>query len=718
MLSGYSDRIHARPGDTIKFFVSCETQYRARILRIICGDTNPDGPGIKETHIPTGIDGAYPGRIQTIHAGSYITVPHAPALENLESFRISTHIWPTTPALGRRQTIIAKWDGKTGAGFRLMIDESGCLVCEIGNAGTSALLSTHRKLLARRWYHIGAGFDLKTNILSVFQHPLLPVPSINDAATAEQKIPINPAATRAPLTFAASLTAAGEATAHYNGKIDNPEISSTTLIAAYDFSIEMHGQTAYDTGPHQLHGAVINFPARAMTGHDWRAETMDFKADPSQWSAIHFHDDDIYDAAWESDFSLTVPATMKSGLYAAHLTTELSEEYIPFAIGPEPGAERSIAFLLPTASYLAYGNDRLAIDGGGAELLDNCLNIIGPHDIFLNEHPEYGGSLYDAHSDGSGICHSSRLRPLLNMRPKVQGLLGGFSGSKLWQFPADTHITDFLEATGFEFDVITDEELNERGHELLAPYRAVITGTHPEYYSAPMWHALNDYRNNGGRLMYLGGNGFYWRIAYHPTCPGIIELRRGESGVRAWQAAPGETFHAFDGAQGGIWARLGRPPQSLAGVGFSCQGFDISGHYQRLPDSYLPAAEFIFANVGNEPIGDFGLIAGGAAGLELDRAAPELGTPPNTMILATSRNIANSYLIVPEEFLETAPGLGADENPLARADMVFFTLPNGGAVFSTGSIAWAGSLFHQNYTNNVATITANVLRRFISDEGF
>jgi hypothetical protein len=163
-------------------------------------------------------------------------------------------------------------------------------------------------------------------------------------------------------------------------------------------------------------------------------------------------------------------------------------------VGPAPGAEQKIAFLLPTASYMAYGNDRLAMDGGGCEVLNNCVNIIGPQDIFLNGHPEYGGSLYDAHSDGSGICHSSRLRPLVTMRPRRQGVLGGFGGSKLWQFNADTHILDWLETTGFPFDVITDEELDASGAALLAPYKTVITGTHPEYYSTKMWHAVRDYR--------------------------------------------------------------------------------------------------------------------------------------------------------------------------------------------------------------------------------
>ena len=455
-----------------------------------------------------------------------------------------------------------------------------------------------------------------------------------------------------------------------------------------------------------------------MTGWNWTGEMMNYNEDPSQWGAIHFHDDDVYDAGWDADFSLTIPADLKSGIYAARLRAGDDEEHIWFTVGPEPDKESEIALLLPIASYMAYGNDRLGMDGGGAELLNNILNVINPHEIFLNDHVEYGGSLYDAHSDGSGICYSSRLRPLVNMRPKRQGTLGGFGGSKLWQFPADTHITDWLEAKGYNYDVLTDDELHDRGYQLLAPYKVLITGTHPEYWSTEMWDACDAFRQRGGRIMYLGGDGWYWRVAYHPDYPGIVELRRTESGVRAWPAAPGEYYQSFDRRQGGLWSRLGRSPQSLVGVGFAAQGFDISSYYKRLPDSYKPEVQFVFNGVGDEKIGDFGLIGGGAAGLEVDRSGSDVGTPPNAYFLARSENHTNTYLIVPEEFLETAPGLGAEENVLARADIVFFTMPNNGAVFSVGSISWAGSLSHDGYQNNVSQITENVLKRFLNPEPF
>jgi N,N-dimethylformamidase len=69
-----------------------------------------------------------------------------------------------------------------------------------------------------------------------------------------------------------------------------------------------------------------------------------------------------------------------------------------------------------------------------------------------------------------------------------------------------------------------------------------------------------------------------------------------------------------------------------------------------------------------------------------------------------------------EEFLTAVPPDPAD--PDVRADLVFFETPHGGAVFSTGSIAWAGSLAHEGYRNDVARITENVIRRLLDPEPF
>jgi len=733
-LTGYSDRLYCRPGDTVQFKVNCESapEYHAEIVRIICGDTNPDGPGVKEVVVDTPVNGVHPGRPQNIAAGSFVEVPNRLVLEKLESFSVQAYVWPTTPAKGV-QGLITKWSDSKG--FALIVDNSGSVALKTGDGAQDSVVSVGKPMQGRRWYRVGAKFDAASRTLSVFQVPLHPVPGIDDAGVVEARLEYLPRQSAGPLYFASF----SGPTAVFNGKIDSPRICDRALtdvefvavgmprphphepyiVGAWDFSEDMGSRTAVDRSPNKLHGAIVNFPARAMTGWNWTGEEMDFKQDPSQWGAIHFHDDDIYDAGWETDFELTVPETMTSGIYAARLRAEGAEEYIPFTVGPAPGKEQRIALVLPTASYMAYGNDHLGTDGGNGELLNDILNVLTPPDLFLNEHWEYGGSLYDEHSDGSGICYSSRLRPLLQMRPKVQCLLGGFGSSKLWQFNADTHIVDWLDARGFGIDIYTDEELHYAGYSLLEPYAVVLTGSHPEYTSTEMWDAYHEHEHRGGRLMYLGGDGFYWRIAYHPDCPGIIELRRAETGVRAWAAEPGEYYQGFDGRYGGLWLRQGRAPQKLVGVGFSCQGFDLSSHYRRNSDSFKPEVAFIFSGVGDdELIGDFGLIGGGAAGLELDRAGAELGTPPNAYILASSEQHTNAYYLVPEEFLETGPALSADENPNARADLVFFETPNAGAVFAVGSIAWAGSLSSNDYDNNVSRITENVLRRFLDPSPF
>ena len=62
--------------------------------------------------------------------------------------------------------------------------------------------------------------------------------------------------------------------------------------------------------------------------------------------------------------------------------------------------------------------------------------------------------------------------------------------------------------------------------------------------------------------------------------------------------------------------------------------------------------------------------------------------------------------------------MDGSQNPNLRADITFHETAGGGAVFSTGSIAWIGSLSWNGFDNNVAGVTANVLRRFLDPEPF
>jgi N,N-dimethylformamidase len=735
---GYADRFSVAPGEKIAFKASCQghAHYHLEIVRLISADLNPEGPGFREEVVPSGIAGNYPGRRQEIAAGSYAVVPDCPALHGLTGFSLAAMIWPTMPARGSQ--ILIDRRSRSG-GFALALDAGGslALILEDG-AGGHAEISTGRPLLAREWYFVGAAFDPERRRVLLIQEPRKAYARDESPAQREVIAEVAPGEAAGPLTFAARLdpaSAAPKAAAHFNGKIDSPRLYrralpaallrltidqpaapayGADLVGAWDFALDMSSDRIRDRSPNRLDGRLVNLPTRAMKGWNWDATELDWRRAPGQYGAIHFHDDDLYDAGWQTDVVFEVPGHLRSGLYAARLQDGDEVERIPFFVLPPRGkATADTLFLIPTASYMAYANERLGYDSDLAEVASAHVPAMGREDLFLATHREYGYSFYETHSDGSGVSVSSRLRPILNMRPGHTSSWIGPAGAAPWQYSADLHISAWLEAEGHRFDVATDEELHAEGLALLQRYRVVITGTHPEYYSTEMSHAVQAYLDRGGRLMYLGANGFYWRIAFHPELPGVIELRRVEDGVRDWSGEPGEYFMSFTGEYGGLWRRNGRPPQALTGVGFVAQGFDVSSYYVRKPDSFDPRAAFIFEGIGpEEKIGDFGLVGGGAAGLELDIVDRSLGSPPHTLVLAASEGHGQAYILVPEEVTSTFPNIDGPQNPRVRAELAFFETPNGGGVFCTGSIAWAGSLWHRGYDNNVSRITGNVLRRF------
>jgi N,N-dimethylformamidase len=337
--------------------------------------------------------------------------------------------------------------------------------------------------------------------------------------------------------------------------------------------------------------------------------------------------------------------------------------------------------------------------------------IITDIDIERYKNPEFGLSTYDKFDDGSGVCFSSYKRPILNMRPKYRISSMGIT----WCFPADLSIIGWLEHNQYEYDVITDEDLHKEGLDAIKPYKCVITGTHPEYTSEKMLDAVEDYISEGGRLVYTGGNGFYWVVGFYDDEPWCMEVRKLDAGMRAWAARPGEYYLQTTGERSGLWRGRGRAPQKLTGVGFIAEGFETSEQYRRMPDSWHRTVSWITEGVEGEIIGDQGLAYGGAAGIELDRYDLSLGTPPHTKIIASSGGHSDNYVLVTEELLYAYAGLVGSLDYRIRSDMTYFTAPKNGAVFCTGSIAFGQALPANNYNNSASTVFKNVVNAFIKD---
>ncbi|MEM6846894.1 MAG: N,N-dimethylformamidase beta subunit family domain-containing protein [Pseudomonadota bacterium] len=714
-LTGYTDRMSARPGETIAFKLSSvgPDPVHARLVRVVSADPNPDGPGLIEHDLSHVFATDVPSRQQKHSVGSYAIAPSPPIPDG--PITLTALVWPTRP--GERQAVLTL-TGETDSVSLGTGPEGAEIVLLIRGADT--VIATGIALAERHWVRLWCVIDPAGGTVSVGQQLLSEV-MLAHAATSSAPLAATPALGRQVLIAARSIAPLDGS---FDGKIEAPTIlagtshqaSDSATLAQWDFAQDFASLTITDTGPHACHGRLVNHPARAMKGAHWDGREMSFRHAPELYGAIHFHTTDLSDCAWDTDFEFTVPADLKSGCYAMRLSCGDARDTIPFFVPPPKGTTTApLAVLIPTFTYTVYVNyDRVDFNPAYRERCDE----LGFDCLFPADHPEYGLSTYNVNADGSGICHSSIHRPLLNVRPGHLAYLD-YRGSGLRHYGADMHLITFLEEEGIDYDIITDHELDDEGLPAIEGYDALLTSSHPEYHTATTLDALTAYRDGGGRFAYLGGNGFYWRVARHPETPNVIEIRRGEGGIRAWASEPGEYYQAFDGHYGGLWRRSGRPPQELAGVGFSSQGPLEGSHYRLLTDANDPRVGWLVAGIDGPLFGGAGLSGGGAAGFELDRADARLGTPDHTVILARSEGHSDGFIVVHEErltHLTNIPGEPLDD--LVRADMTFFETPSGGAVFAVGSITFCGSLPERGGDPDVRQLLKNLITRFLDKTPF
>ncbi|WP_051579690.1 N,N-dimethylformamidase beta subunit family domain-containing protein [Pseudonocardia acaciae] len=727
VLLGYADRVSVAPGERITFMISAEgvERYTTELVRLRHGDDSPSGPGVREQRVESEWTGRCPGVRQATQVGSHISIEDSGgALAGVDGVSIVAFVLATRRT-GGRQAIVARWDPDGPRGYALGLDEEGRPAFWVGTGAGEVAARLSDPLPLEVWHAVGASYDPRTGQTVLVARPVVtstnsllsPVVVGAGLAAVESGGPgMVPAGSDVLLLGALTPT-----DAHYNGKIEDPAVwpralsrrELTTAVsedpaapaapyrwwlgppegepAAASLTVECAGHP-------ELAGRLVNLPVQGVTGRHWTGRRDHYAEDPAGYGAVHLHDDALADSNWRPTQVFTVPRGLPSGVYALRVADVdgPAERNIPFVVRPPSGtATAELALLLPTATYLAYANER----GLG------YVPVVQPGNAFLERRYDLGHSVYATHSDGAGCCYASWSRPILTLDPGFKVHL-----SPAW-LTTDLYIVDWLAEQGYQFDVITDHDLHAEGAGLLGRYRAVVTGAHPEYASAQMLDAIEGYLDGGGNLGYLGGNGFYWVVSFHPELPHVMELRRAESGTRTWQARPGEYYHATTGERGGLWRMRGRPPQKVFGVGFTAQGSGPAGHYRTGPGE----AARLLDGVG-EVFGDAAMVDGGAAGNEVDRYDPALGSPPDAVVLATSTGLGDRYQLAVEELTGTHPGLGGTEHPDVRSDIVYFRTRGGGSVFATGSISFSHGLSANGYRNGISRLTRNVLDGWLAPE--
>lgn len=730
-VTGYLVDDSVMPGETVQVAVDSQgREFSARLVRI-------DGPTDDFTEAPwwraTAIEHCevvrHPGTQQRTLAGSYGCSEPVEGVIGPQGGAVTMWLWPGLT--GIEMTLLSQVWEQEEAGFRLSLTASGHVAFSHWAGGRKVEIQSAAAIMPKHWQAVAISLDPGAKTIDLWlakESRSKGISVVDRQHVSAEWLPLPP--TRRAVGLGATIHATGEADGDsFEGKVDRPRLWGSPLEGdqLHAWLLEggtdpppliewffgpAAGATAGDAlvpnrGPGGAELVLVNRPEVCVTGHTWSGRSTDVRLDPKEYSAVRLHRDDLDDARWKISCELVVPPALKSGIYGVELKCREEQDVIPLFVRPpdDSSARSEVLYIAPTMTYLAYGNDRqhTYVDFGGmTEARPN-----GPYEDWIEAHPAVGSSLYDLHPDGSGWSYSAKRRPLGNVRPDYVSWITGSPR----HFSGDLAITSWLDHEGIAFDVITDHDLHQYGEAVLQPYRAVVTGSHPEYVSGEMLDALDGYLSNDGRLIYLGGNGFYWVTGV--AADGSIEVRRGHAGTRAWESLPGEDVLAVSLEPGGLWRHRGRAPNALVGVGFAAQGWTGGAAFVIAGDIPADLHALVFGDrPGGALVGDFGTL-GGAAGDEVDRFDPTLGSPDTTVVLASSAPFTDDFQPAVEDQPTLTPQIGGATNGDVRADMTYVQHEDGGAVFSVGSINWASCLPFDQFENNVAWVSTNVLRSFI-----
>ena len=239
-------------------------------------------------------------------------------------------------------------------------------------------------------------------------------------------------------------------------------------------------------------------------------------------------------------------------------------------------------------------------------------------------------------------------------------------------------------AKASRYDVYADAQLDDGTLDLARLSRADDLGASGVLDPAAVRARKDWVDEQGGRLMYLGGNGLNCEVELPVHLRHADEAtprRRGRS-ISARRTRPTPVAGSTPGSTAAPAVR-GR----LLGVATTETGIMTAAPYRVVMPTGTGSSRARACGRGRV----FGTAEpprarlGGASGHETDKMTPP--SPAGTVLLAK--------------------GLNPDDG---GAEIVFRDTPSGGAVFSVGSIVWPASLL---VDEGVSAITRNVLRRFL-----
>jgi len=349
----------------------------------------------------------------------------------------------------------------------------------------------------------------------------------------------------------------------------------------------------------------------------------------------HTNDDYKEGCDWKLKHQITILENWNSGIYMIKLgdLNNNKIKYIPFIV--KEREMKDIVFLASTNTWQAYNS--------------------------------WGGAGY--YYKNAPIISFNRPNDAINPESK-----SGHTAN------VDILAIGWLEENNRQYSVISDYDLHEN-NTILNNSKILILGAHPEYWSFEMRENLDSFLKRGGNLIYLGGNGIYWKVTYNDN-GALMEVRKDYAN------------HTQTGESGGRWRDLyddkgiKMNEASYLGIAYNREGYNTYAPYK-----VYNSTHWIYNNTNlrdGDLVGVYGLfdknkdgIGDGASGWETDKINEF--SPTNLTILAIG------------------------ENKEGGANMIYFE-KNNSKVFSVGSISFVQSLI---VDENLSMMLNNILDRWL-----
>jgi len=734
-LHAYADQLSVHAGDEISFFVSSTIGYDFSV-RQLGADPDSDSLDVVLTSLP-----AQPACPQFIHPGSYIAVEEPLPAEPLEA--ITLECWVRPWEFGDRQTVLSQCGSPADPGFSLAIDARGrpCFAC-----GHTVL--TAPELVSQQWVHFAA--SLFRGTMTIF---------VNGVPVAKGLGPLECLPAKAPLRIGAGaregvtddfldadiampaihgrLLSEAEVLARFQDGARNPP-NGRALLGCWALS-EQKGSDVRDASGCGRNGRLVNHGTWMVPGPQFDPSRVPRFSDVPRYEpgrdslrghALRLASDDMVDCGWTVTHRVSLPGSARPGIYVGRFDFVLDGERIAYEVSfvvkrAKSAAPAAMLVLCATNTWLAYSASPFARNhAGDAQWPRQGKGLPSAHPSA----PDYNH--YTPHRKGQPNYYVGLRMPRPNSSPRAYYAPEG-SGFSQW-VRLERHLHTWLDVSGYEYDVVSDFDL-DRHPGLLDAYRCVVVCGHSEYWSRPAVEGLDRYLKAGGNAVVLSGNTMYWRVSFDEDgC--AMEQRKTETPMPhheapdARHAAPGgvhgEQYHSQDGQRGGLWRFNGRSSSDVIGLetaGWAFADAEDFGVYRvRQP------GHFLFHTPLETGLGEgdtFGHGPGGslprAVGHEWDLTIATLRRVTTDVPADAVLPDPQAEIVVLADGIRPSPGrldayMDFFERPVESldglsAEMIYWERPNGGRVFNAGAV---GAAWVLHVDPAFALLLANVLAHF------